>query len=103
LLLFGRGGFVRQSIAYINLLLFLLFYLYGIMGYMAFSGNDQFHFGNLPRAIVSLWRAATLEDWTDMMYGGRPCRTTGGGSVMAVTSLVFVVRGDARGLDRPRR
>jgi voltage-gated sodium channel len=30
--------------------------------------NDPVHFGNLQISMVSLFRAVTLEDWTDLMY-----------------------------------
>jgi voltage-gated sodium channel len=33
-----------------------------------FSANDPVHFATLPLSIQSLFRAVTLEDWTDMMY-----------------------------------
>ena len=60
------GG--MKSIAYILLLLLIVFYLFAIMGIYAFGLNDAYHFGNLTRALFSLFRASTLEDWTDIMY-----------------------------------
>tara|TARA_B100000795_G_C22764938_1_gene425279 strand:+ start:167 stop:1621 length:1455 start_codon:yes stop_codon:yes gene_type:complete len=60
------GG--MQSISYILLLLTIVLYLFAIMGIYAFGSNDTFHFGNLNVAMFSLFRAATLEDWTDIMY-----------------------------------
>ena len=57
-----------SSIVYIVILLLLVFYLYAISGVMAFSDNDPWHFGSLHLAMLSLFRAATLEDWTDIMY-----------------------------------
>lgn len=33
-----------------------------------FHRNDPWHFGNLGVGMLSLWRIATLEDWTDIMY-----------------------------------
>ena len=33
-----------------------------------FGENDPSHFGNLQLALVSLFRAATMDDWTDIMY-----------------------------------
>jgi hypothetical protein len=89
------GG--MQSISYILLLLTIVLYLFAIMGIYAFGLNDTFHFGNLNVAMFSctsfyivsftidthqliclfiyffakkkkVFRAATLEDWTDIMY-----------------------------------
>ena len=38
------------------------------MGMIFFKDNDPFHFGNLGLALLTLFRAATLEDWTDIYY-----------------------------------
>ncbi|MDQ8193673.1 ion transporter [Coraliomargarita sp. SDUM461004] len=56
------------SMFYVCLLLFLLFYVYAVIGVMLFSGNDPIHFGNLWSSFLSLFRIVTLEDWTDVMY-----------------------------------
>ncbi|MBW2260929.1 MAG: ion transporter [Deltaproteobacteria bacterium] len=56
------------SIGYISILLFMLFYLYAVTGTFLFSENDPIHFGNLQTSMLSLFRAVTLEDWTDLMY-----------------------------------
>ena len=56
-----------SSIVYIVILLLLVFYLYAIVGVMYFSTNDPWHFGTLHVAMVTLFRAATLEDWTEIM------------------------------------
>ena len=57
-----------SSILYIVILLLLVFYLYAIVGVMYFSKNDPWHFGTLHIAMLTLFRASTLEDWTDIMY-----------------------------------
>ena len=56
------------SMGYAGLLLLLLFYVYGVAATFMFSGNDPAHFGTLPLSVLSLFRAVTLEDWTDLMY-----------------------------------
>ncbi len=56
------------SMAYVSVLLFLLFYVYGAMAVFLYGENDPIHFRNLQTAILSLFRVATLEDWTDIMY-----------------------------------
>ena len=35
---------------------------------MLFKGNDIVHFKQLDTALVTLFRMATMEDWTDIMY-----------------------------------
>lgn len=56
------------SMFYLSLLLILLFYMYGTMGVFLFADNDPIHFQNLPVSMLSMFRVATLEDWTDIMY-----------------------------------
>jgi len=56
------------SMFYVTVLLMLLFYLYGVAATFLFSGNDPVHFGSLQISMLSLFRAVTLEDWTDLMY-----------------------------------
>jgi voltage-gated sodium channel len=64
------GALLRSipSMGYVGLLLGLLFYAYGVAATFLFSGNDPIHFGNLQLSMLSLFRAVTLEDWTDLMY-----------------------------------
>ena len=57
-----------SSIFYILLLLLLIFYLFGIVAMILFKANDRAHFGNLFITLLTLFRMATLEDWTDVMY-----------------------------------
>jgi len=56
------------SMFYVSILLFLLFYVYGVMAVFLFGENDPIHFRNLQTSILSLFRVVTLEDWTDVMY-----------------------------------
>ena len=56
------------SMAYVGLLLGLLFYIYSVAGVFLFGPNDPVHFGNLFIAMLSLFRVVTGEDWTDVMY-----------------------------------
>jgi voltage-gated sodium channel len=56
------------SMGYVSLLLFMLFYLYAVAATMLFGDNDPVHFATLQQSMLSLFRAVTLEDWTDLMY-----------------------------------
>ncbi|MCB1171016.1 MAG: ion transporter [Leptospiraceae bacterium] len=56
------------SMFYVGIFLFLLFYIYAVAAVFLFSHNDPIHFRDLPQALISLFRAVTLEDWTDLMY-----------------------------------
>lgn len=56
------------SMFYISILLFLLFYLYAVLAVFTFGPNDPVHFADLQTGMLSMFRVATLEDWTDVMY-----------------------------------
>ncbi len=56
------------SMLYVSILLLLLFYVYAVAAVFMWGHNDPVHFGNLQISLVSLFRAVTLEDWTDLMY-----------------------------------
>lgn len=57
-----------SSIAFIFALLMLVFYIYAILGLSFFAKNDPWHFKNLHTAMLTLFRASTFEDWTDIYY-----------------------------------
>mmetsp|Transcript_140 Transcript_140/g.277 ORF Transcript_140/g.277 Transcript_140/m.277 type:complete len:938 (+) Transcript_140:152-2965(+) len=57
-----------NSITFITLILLLFFYIFAIVGMIIFKNNDPWHFGKLEDAMLTLFRCATLEDWTDVMY-----------------------------------
>ena len=56
------------SMGYVFLLLALHFYIYGCMATFLYCENDPWHFGDLQHSMLSLFRAVTMEDWTDLMY-----------------------------------
>lgn len=64
------GALLRSipSMGYVSTLLFILFYIYAVMGVHFFGRNDPQHFSDLYVALLSLFRVVTLEDWTDIMY-----------------------------------
>ncbi|OEY65533.1 ion transporter [Marinobacter sp. X15-166B] len=53
---------------YIVLLMFIIFYIYAAMGSMFFAKVDPFLWGDVSIAMLTLFRVATFEDWTDVMY-----------------------------------
>lgn len=53
---------------YIALLMFIIFYIYAAMGSMFFADVDEFLWGDVAIAMLTLFRVATFEDWTDVMY-----------------------------------
>lgn len=53
---------------YIALLMFLIFYIYGAVGSLFFADINQALWGDVAIAMLTLFRVATFEDWTDVMY-----------------------------------
>ncbi|MGM0631796.1 MAG: ion transporter [Pseudomonadota bacterium] len=53
---------------YIALLMFLIFYIYGAVGSLFFAGINEDLWGDVAIAMLTLFRIATFEDWTDVMY-----------------------------------
>jgi voltage-gated sodium channel len=53
---------------YVLLLMFIIFYIYGAAGNFLFSDINSTLWGNISIAMLTLFRIATFEDWTDVMY-----------------------------------
>eukprot|EP00949_MAST-11_sp_MAST-11-sp1_P000563 g563.t1 len=56
------------SIAYIGVLLGMQFFLFAVVAQSIFGKNDPENLGTLHITLLTLFRCATLEDWTDIMY-----------------------------------
>ena len=56
------------SVFYILLFLMLIAYIFAIVGVTVFGANDPFYFGTLGRGMTTLFRVATGEGWTRIMY-----------------------------------
>ena len=53
---------------YIALLMFVIFYIYAAMGSMLFADINPVLWGDVSISMLTLFRIATFEDWTDVMY-----------------------------------
>jgi voltage-gated sodium channel len=53
---------------YVSLLMFIIFYIYAATGSMFFHQINPQLWGNITIAMLTLFRIATFEDWTDVMY-----------------------------------
>jgi len=53
---------------YIVLLMFIIFYIYAALGSFMFEHINTQLWGNISIAMLTLFRIATFEDWTDVMY-----------------------------------
>ena len=57
-----------RSIGYVLLLMFLIFYIYAIIGFYLFMPNDTWHFGSIWLGLLTLWQVCTFENWASIMY-----------------------------------
>jgi len=55
-------------IGYVVLLMFIIFYIYGAVGSFLFEKINPVLWGDISIAMLTLFRVATFEDWTDVMY-----------------------------------
>jgi len=53
---------------YIALLMFVIFYIYAAVGSMYFNQINEVLWGDVSISMLTLFRVATFEDWTDVMY-----------------------------------
>ena len=53
---------------YVSLLMFIIFYIYAAAGSMFFHNINPDLWSNISISLLTLFRVATFEDWTDVMY-----------------------------------
>ena len=63
-------AFVKSipRMGYVSLLMFIIFYIYAAFGSIFFSNINESLWGNISVSLLTLFRVATFEDWTDVMY-----------------------------------
>ena len=64
------NAFLRAipRMGYVSLLMFVIFYIYAAMGSMFFHQINEMLWSNITVSMLTLFRVATFEDWTDVMY-----------------------------------
>jgi len=55
-------------IGYVALLMFIIFYIFGAVGSFLFEKINPVLWGDIAISMLTLFRVATFEDWTDVMY-----------------------------------
>lgn len=53
---------------YVALFMFIIFYIYGAVGSFIFREINPFYWENITIAMLTLFRIATFESWTSIMY-----------------------------------
>lgn len=68
------GALLRSlpGMFHIVTLLGVLFYIYGVVGFYLFHTVDPEHWGNLGKALLTLFGVVTLETWVDVMKNVLP-------------------------------
>ncbi len=56
------------QLAYVMLLMFIIFYIYAAIGSTFFAKVDPKLWGDIAISMLTLFRVMTFEDWTDVMY-----------------------------------
>lgn len=64
------GAFLTAipRMGYVSLLMFIIFYIYAAMGSIFFEHINPELWNNISISMLTLFRIATFEDWTDIMY-----------------------------------
>lgn len=57
-----------KSIGYVLLLMFIIFYIYAVMGTIFFEESKSGAWSDLGVALLTLFQIMTFEGWTDVMY-----------------------------------
>ena len=55
------------SVGHVIMLTSIMVYIYAVMGYHLFHQYDPAHWGNLGRAVLTLFNIITLDGWTEVM------------------------------------
>jgi voltage-gated sodium channel len=63
------GGLYRSvaPLASVALLTFFLLYMYGMVGWLWFGDHDPDRFGNIGRALLTLFQLLTIEGWNEVL------------------------------------
>ncbi|WP_394151117.1 ion transporter [Vibrio maritimus] len=56
------------KMGYIAVLMFIIFYIYAVIGSLVFSDINDILWGDVSISMLTHFRIATFEDWTDVMY-----------------------------------
>ena len=56
------------KMGYVALLMFIIFYIYAAFGNMFYENINKDLWGDISISLLTLFRVATFEDWTDIMY-----------------------------------
>jgi len=76
------------KISYVSLLMFIIFYIYAAAGSLFFHTINPELWGNISISMLTLFRIATFEGWTEVMYESMTVYPL---SWMYYLSFIFIV------------
>ena len=57
-----------SGVSYIMIMILVMNFIFAAMGIIFFGRNDPQHFGDLSRAMMTVWICETLDGWEDVLY-----------------------------------
>lgn len=79
-----------SSMAYIAMLLSLLFYIYAVLGVFMFGAGDPQHFGSIPTSFLTLFQIVTLEGWVEVMRNQMSAGTNSMAAPLYFVSFIVI-------------
>jgi voltage-gated sodium channel len=83
-------GMVRSApaVASMVLLIILVMYVYGMIGWAMFNDKDPEHWGSIGASMLTLFTVLTLEGWNEVLYSGEKIQS---GAWIFFVSYVLIV------------
>jgi len=78
-----------SSVGYVVILLFLLMYIFAVIGVALFAEIDPIHFGGIWAALFTMFQILTLESWNTIMLPITSAYPLGG----PIYFIIFIVLG----------
>lgn len=67
-----------SSVVFVAMLLLIVVYIYAVIGVSMFASVDLVHFGNLWKALFTMFQILTLENWNTIMLPANSIYPVGG-------------------------
>ena len=61
-------------VGYVMLMMLIINFVFAVIAVIVFANNDPDHFGNMSKAMLSIWMVETLDDWEEIMCVAPPRR-----------------------------
>jgi voltage-gated sodium channel len=74
------SGIIKSlsSVLFVAILLFIIIYIYAVLGVSLFGSVDPIHFGSLWKGLFTLFQILTLENWNTIMLPANSAYPLGG-------------------------